>query len=109
MNELQECFDRDFDVLYDELIEDIDLLGDIQLQESTNLIIFADFCRLNTLIKKYTHPTMVPTLKVLIESRRALLDVNMVKYRELALLFCDYEEIFTQKVSDVILEHFKID
>lgn len=52
---------------------------------------------------------MVPSLKVLIDSRRAQLDQDEKRYRDLALVYSECEENFTQKVSDVILEHFGID
>lgn len=60
------------------------------------MLTFADFCRINKLIKKYTHPVMVPSLKKLIETRReALLDEDSERYRELALIFSECEENFT--------------
>jgi len=65
--------ERDFDNIYEELLEDLALLGDIRVQDnqddtnedSYDLLLFPDFCRINKLIKKYTHPTMVPSLNLL--------------------------------------------
>ena len=101
-------FDTDFDCVYEALLEDIGLLGDIQIiDEDVPLLSFPDFCRINKLIKKYTHPVMVPSLKKLIDKRReALVKEDTERYRELALIFSECEENFTQRVSDVVLEHF---
>ena len=71
LHELDIDFDKDFEALSEELWEDIQMLGEIRVQESTGLLLFADFCRINTLIKKYTHPANVPSLKTLIDYRRA--------------------------------------
>ena len=107
-------FDRDFDKIYDNLMEDISLLGDVHVQEPTDefadgFLLFADFCRINKLIKKYTHPSMVPSLKAMIAKRRAtLVNQDHAAYRELAFMSSECEENFTQKVSDVVLEHFKV-
>jgi len=64
--------ERDFDHIYEELLEDLALLGDVSVEEyqdniggSYDLLLFPDFCRINKLIKKYTHPTMVPSLNLL--------------------------------------------
>ena len=110
-DDLEERFERDFDEIYEALQEDINLLGDVQVLDYENgaRLEFADFCRLNKLIKKYTHPIMVPTLKLLIDRRRAVLQTDNQLYRELAFTYSECEDTFTQRVSDVILEHFGID
>ena len=47
-------------------------------------------------IKKYTHPAMVPSLKILIDRRREQLELNNEEdYRNLALTYSDFEENFT--------------
>lgn len=75
--------ERDFDNIYEELLEDLALLGDIRVQDNQDnnedgydLLLFPDFCRINKLIKKYTHPTMVPSLNLLTQQRRSILDVD---------------------------------
>ena len=103
-----EQLEMDFDNIYEDLLEDIRLLGDIRVNSATDLLNFTDFCRINKVIKKNSHPTMVSALKSLIDQRRALMDVNADKYRELALSFIEFEAIFTQRVSDVVLESFGI-
>ena len=58
----------DFDNLIEELDDDLNIMGQINLDPHRNdLLAFPDFCRINKLIKKYTHPIMVPTLRKLIE------------------------------------------
>ena len=94
--------------MYPDLIEDLHLLGHIRLENSE--LRFDDFCRIQMVIKKYTHPAMVPSLKILIDRRREQLELNNEEgYRNLALTYSDFEENFTQRVSDVVLEHFRID
>ena len=73
----EEDFERDFNEIYEDLIEDINLLGEISVQDDggdyDGLLLFADFCRINKLIKKYTHPIMVQSLRALIYKRREAL------------------------------------
>ncbi len=80
-------------MIYDDLLEEIDLLGDIRLHEigdRGDLLLFADFCRINKLIKKYTHPVMVPSLTILMQQRRDALDSDEDdRYRELALQYSE--------------------
>ncbi len=94
---LQDRFEHDFDDIYEALQEDINLLGDIQVLDTQNgpRLEFADFCRLNKLIKKYSHPIMVPTLKLLVDKRRAVLLTDEALYRELAFTFSECEDAFT--------------
>ena len=101
--------ERDLEAIEEELIEDCNLLGDIRVDPETELLAFVDFCRISKLLKKYTHPTMVPSLKVLIDRRRELIDTDEERYRELALLFSECEENFTQNVSEVVLDHFGVE
>jgi hypothetical protein len=90
-NNLQKLvdFDRDFDNITQDLLEDINTLGEIRVQEDggafDGLLLFPDFCRISKLIKKYTHPVMIPSLKALIKMRRKALEMGNEKlYRELA-------------------------
>lgn len=59
-------FDRDYESVVQDLFEDINTLGDIRVQvdggDFDGLLLFPDFCRISKLIKKYTHPIMVPSL-----------------------------------------------
>ena len=102
-------FARDFDNLYHDLKDDMQLLGLIRLDDRS-LLRFDDFCRIQMLIKKYTHPVMVPSLKVLIDLRRIELENNNEEqYRKWALEYKECEENFRQRISDVVMEHFGIE
>lgn len=106
-------FNKDFDAVYEDLMEDLNLMGDIKPieegPEADQVLRFADFCRLKKLIGKYSHPTMVPSLKKLIDARRrALINEDEPSYRSLAHLSSREEENFLQRVSDVIFEHFDL-
>lgn len=86
-------------------------MGEIPVHQSrNNLLDFPDFCRINKLIKKYTHPILVPTLKKLIDLRRdALFREDEDLYRRFALKFTQVEEFFTSKISDEVLNHFELE
>ena len=107
-------FDRDYESVVQDLFEDINTLGDIRVQvdggDFDGLLLFPDFCRISKLIKKYTHPIMVPSLQALIKKRRQALKKGLKRrYRELAHMSNELEENFTQRISEVILDSFKIE
>lgn len=63
--------DRDFDNIYEDMMEDANLMCDIETLNKgpdgeDQVLRFTDFCMIKKLIKKYTHPTMAPSLKTLI-------------------------------------------
>ena len=92
-------------------MEDLNLLGEIQvIPEQDGLLLFPDFCRINKLIKKYTHPIFVPSLKKLIDQRRDFYNrSDMKNYRQRALDFAKVDESFSQMISEEILGHFQIE
>lgn len=54
--------DSDFDCIKEELKDNLDILGDIKVQESgemQDLLTFKDTLRIENLIKRYKHPVMV--------------------------------------------------
>ena len=107
---LTESLERDFDQIKEQLMEDVSMVGNIQVQSSPEdqigLLLFSDFCRINMLLKKYSHPMMVPTLKYLIDERRMTFQRGEDEelYRDLALKFTKFEESFTERISDYVLE-----
>ena len=101
--------DADFAKIEEQLQDDLELLGMIQLRESDNLLAFEDWCRIHKLIRKYTDFAFWPSLHRLIEQRRGYMkNDEMENYKEIIATVVDYEEQINSKVTDVVLSHFNI-
>jgi hypothetical protein len=66
--------ETDPDENFDDLINDMNLIGEISINEEDGLLSFPDFCRLFQLIKKHVEPRLVSQLTKLKAERRRVLD-----------------------------------
>ena len=106
----------DFSRAKEEMISDFDLLGEIRAQDN-GLLSLKDYQHIVMLMRRYKHPVVVPTLQNLIDRRREIYYENQqhrgeefsLEYEELAIAFIEFENEYTEMVSNFILEHFSID
>lgn len=66
--------ETDPDDNFEDLINDMNLIGEITINEEDGLLSFPDFCRLFQLIKKHVEPRLVNQLAILKANRRRELD-----------------------------------
>ena len=94
--------------ILDRLIEDLNTLGEIQ-PESDGLLSFNDFCRIYGLVQRYSHSSLYPQLRRLIDDRRrALRRQDEATYKEIQSEILEMEEQIVREVSDEIYANLDI-
>lgn len=102
-------FQRDFVALWDQLKEDMYLLGTIQVRPTNGLIAIDDWCRLQKLIRKYTDTCLWPSLRTMIYQRRLFLQKqDEIQYRALVKEIVQEEEHVNEEVTMAVLNHFDL-
>ena len=87
----------------------MNLLGDIHKNEEDELLSFADFCRLFSLIKKHVEPRLASELFQLKEDRRkALENHDLEEYRNLVLAMNEKEGDICNEITEKVFAHFDI-
>ena len=83
-------------------------LGEIQ-PESDGLLSFNDFCRIYGLVQRYSHSSLYPQLRRLIDDRRrALRRQDEATYKEIQSEILEMEEQIVREVSDEIYANLDI-